>query len=1144
MNMVKSKRSLLFIIIGILVMGVGSTLAYLTSTGVFNNIFNTGTFETRFHEEFTSPTNWMPGDETPKTITVKNEGETEAYVRICLSDEWEASDGTILTNHSDELNIDIALINRDNENDWTYVDSERCFYYKELLGSGEETSSPIKSVTFNPVYSGSIECTTDQLTGNTTCKSTNSGYDGATYTLTLTAQAIQKEGLSAWGMGYSTNGSSFDLPTSTQAITTSGYNTFLRRSLSSSGIDNSVGFVLNNQELNNQEYYLSELNSYDENKAILTSAFGSENCQEITGGGSSGPKAISSSFSGYYCECDDLEVELSDYGSISVTHYKENSSLTCKLVSSPGGGDRSLFNSVSAAGSNVSDYQNMCFETKNGYYLSDSGEHYSTSSLLVQDSGYRNFIKKTLNNTEWTEQLGYVIDGNEYYLNTIFDENNYETNKAILNSSFATGECHETNNGDFSDYICEDDYLKISVSNDISYPISISSFISDKENSCYAKTGESSCNEITEMYFFDNYNSYSSLEYLLEYNSYSNFRRTRLSNKTWINELGFIENDNVYYLIGISSEYENNKAILNNIIGSSNCIEESDVYTCNNSNYEIIVKNNEVSIENFKSNKSLRCTSNPASCIEYKEIYKLTQSSTSCQSVSEMDTYNTNNYKTFLRRGIVNSHWRNMVGLKTALSTYYLIGGDQGSAYLTNKLVLNNIFGADNCNESIVGDRNEYYCENNPLTLRGYANNSGIVYFSEVDGVYNHKNMSSAGTFETRDYNASLSVQGTNSSLIFNKSISRTNFETITVVNHINIPNNAIASWNVSDGGNEDIFAWYTDVDSNRFYELYIGQVGGVVANPNSDALFSLFPYVRSIDVSNLITTHVTDMGRLFYSTGWNATSFEITGLENWDTSNVVNMRAMFAYRYSDYQQPDYCQNNSYYISNINNWDTSNVENMADMFSFAGYDATTWSIGDLSNWNTSKVTKMSGMFNSNGGRSSVFNIGNLNNWDTSSVTDMARMFYGAGYYATAWSIGDLSRWNTSNVTSMSMMFNNAGYNATTWGIGDLSSWDTKKVTNMYLMFYGAGSESSTFTSIGTFKIYADNIERMFNAVSDAKATLNIYSNPTSYDNAFTHAATNTGSLITVNYSRNTTNIDNIIATKSTSSNVVKGSLLD
>ena len=381
MKMVKSKRSLLFIIIGILVMGVGSTLAYLTSTGVFNNIFNTGTFETRFHEEFTSPTNWMPGDETPKTITVKNEGETEAYVRICLSDEWEASDGTILTNHSDELNIDIALINRDNENDWTYVDSERCFYYKELLGSGEETSSPIKSVTFNPVYSGSIECTTDQLTGNTVCKSTNSGYDGATYTLTLTAQAIQKEGLSAWGIGYSTNGSSFDLPTSTQAITTSGYNTFLRKSLSSSGIDNSVGFVLNNQE-----YYLSELNSYDENKAILTSAFGSENCQEVTGeGGGNISVSLLSSFSGYYCKCDDLEVELSDYGSISVKNYKESGVMNC-FVGSPTTPANPTYVLISSVISGANSF--TC--TEEGNYLatnySDNFNRDKIESIVIKDN--------------------------------------------------------------------------------------------------------------------------------------------------------------------------------------------------------------------------------------------------------------------------------------------------------------------------------------------------------------------------------------------------------------------------------------------------------------------------------------------------------------------------------------------------------------------------------------------------------------------------------------------------------------------------------------------------------------------------------------------------------------------------------------
>ena len=61
----------------------------------------------------------------------------------------------------------------------------------------------------------------------------------------------------------------------------------------------------------------------------------------------------------------------------------------------------------------------------------------------------------------------------------------------------------------------------------------------------------------------------------------------------------------------------------------------------------------------------------------------------------------------------------------------------------------------------------------------------------------------------------------------------------------------------------------------------------------------------------------------------------------------------------------------------------------------------------------------------------------------------------------------------------------------------------------------------------------------------AKATLNIYSNPTNYTSAFANAATDSSALITVNYSNNTTtNIDSIIATKSNTSNVVKGSDID
>lgn len=50
-------------------------------------------------------------------------------------------------------------------------------------------------------------------------------------------------------------------------------------------------------------------------------------------------------------------------------------------------------------------------------------------------------------------------------------------------------------------------------------------------------------------------------------------------------------------------------------------------------------------------------------------------------------------------------------------------------------------------------------------------------------------------------------------------------------------------------------------------------------------------------------------------------------------------------------------------------------------------------------------------------------------------------------------------------------------------------------------------------------------------------------NHTSYGIVFRNAATS-GSGIVVNYASDVTDIDNIIATKSTSSNVTKGSLLN
>ena len=278
---------------------------------------------------------------------------------------------------------------------------------------------------------------------------------------------------------------------------------------------------------------------------------------------------------------------------------------------------------------------------------------------------------------------------------------------------------------------------------------------------------------------------------------------------------------------------------------------------------------------------------------------------------------------------------------------------------------------------------------------------------------------------------------------------------------------------------------------------------------PTSTAYwFSGLRNMTTGDFTNLDTKNITDMSGMFREAGFNTsvTSFTLTGLNNWDTSSVTNMGAMFQY--------------------------------------VGRNATTWNIGDLSSWNTSKVTDMTYMFNGTGLYATTWDIGDLSGWDTSSVTSMNHMFHSAGYNTTNWSIGNLSNWDTSKVTDMSGMFAVTGQNTTTWDIGDLSNWNTSSVTNMSDMFHSAGSHATTWNNIGTLKVYAINTSNMFLNCSNAKATLNIYSNPTTYSSAFNGAATASGGLITVNYSSATTNIDNIIATKSSSSNVVKGVQLD
>ena len=199
-------------------------------------------------------------------------------------------------------------------------------------------------------------------------------------------------------------------------------------------------------------------------------------------------------------------------------------------------------------------------------------------------------------------------------------------------------------------------------------------------------------------------------------------------------------------------------------------------------------------------------------------------------------------------------------------------------------------------------------------------------------------------------------------------------------------------------------------------------------------------------------------------------TATSITGLENLDTSKVVNMANFF--RGTSVSSLD--------ISSLN---TSNVTNMTGMFGGTQNLSTI----DISTLDMSKVTTMYEMFQGSG----ISSI-NLNNIDTSKVTNMYMMF---GYTHNLKTI-DLSPLDTSNVTNMSFMFYEAGLTDI-----DLSPLDTSNVTNLFNMFgYTKSLESLDLSSLDVSKV--TNVESLIGGsnIKELNLTGLSWDSLTSFDN--------------------------------------------
>ena len=290
-----------------------------------------------------------------------------------------------------------------------------------------------------------------------------------------------------------------------------------------------------------------------------------------------------------------------------------------------------------------------------------------------------------------------------------------------------------------------------------------------------------------------------------------------------------------------------------------------------------------------------------------------------------------------------------------------------------------------------------------------------------------------------------------------------------------------------SSNSDNPIYIWW---DSSTHTMYYYSPADIVYLNSDSSSMFCSMKSLTNIsDLSEVDTSNVTMMRYTFY----NCTNLtDIDALSDWDTSSVTDMSYMF--------------NNCRALPNLDSlsdWDTSNVTDANAMF----YDCRSLTeIDALIDWDVSNVTDMYGMF---GYCVDLTNIDGALNWDTSKVTNMSSMFDDC---TSLENIDGASNWDTSNVTNMYYMF---AYCTDLADIDGAANWDTSSVADVSMIFCDCPNASGTFPILG---------------------------NPTSYSGAFADSATNTGAQITVIYNCvKTTNIDDIIATKSSGSNVVKGS---
>ena len=169
------KRKLLLLSVMVICVAIAAvgTLAYFTTDAIAHNVITTGGVNIELSEwadaektqPFKDPSGVMPGMTVTKIAEVENTGASAAWVRVKVEKAIK------LAKEIEGFTPDTALVALNiNTEKWEHEGDY--FYYKEALQPNEITAPIFTSVTFN--------------------KTMGNEYQGATATVDIVAQAVQK----------------------------------------------------------------------------------------------------------------------------------------------------------------------------------------------------------------------------------------------------------------------------------------------------------------------------------------------------------------------------------------------------------------------------------------------------------------------------------------------------------------------------------------------------------------------------------------------------------------------------------------------------------------------------------------------------------------------------------------------------------------------------------------------------------------------------------------------------------------------------------------------------------------------------------------------------------------------------------------